>query len=278
MSLVYIRNAANNAWVPISAEAGAIPNKVNAQTITPGDFKSICGLDAPPAEVRYIRNLANDDWISLDKIASPPPFLVPGSAYAIAESSAPIQTYNTPPGAQVGDMIVTMATSGNNSRVFSSIDGNTVISFSSGNRASNGVYLAVHDGRASYKVECSATVQYSVITCAVRGHVGGIAATVWNPQYAPEVNTARRQNFSPITLPDNSFALFMNGDRFNTGYPYTPDANFSLAFENQSVQTNYSDMFFGERTIIAGETTPNPDWNSSGSGRYQTMVIGFVSS
>jgi hypothetical protein len=255
MSKVFIRDKANLLWIPISAGAGAVPNKVNAVLAGawPQPWKSICGLTDPPSgQKRKIRNLANDAWIDLDEFSViNPPYL--SGSIGTREISASNPLIRVPVGAVAGDLILSFHfaqvlctfTSGS-AEILSSTANPTV---------SVGVSVKVHDGVAtSYNVIGSVAGYKTTISAIVKN-----ASTVFgNYRFStPRITngTSDRQINSIVT---NKGELIVGafGEKSQGGSPYTySSGGLSNIFGEYAAALNYQDMLMSwVAPTVAGST------------------------
>ena len=271
MSLVYVRNAAGSAWVPISHEANAVPGKVNA--LDGGVFKSICGV-LDPTTPRKIRNQANDGWIDLDSYTVLDPPTIIGAASNTRYSNG-ARCYPAS-GAQAGDLIVgqcairttipTTWSPATNMRL--------LWNFSSSQYLSQVCLVAiVHTGANYYQVGCSEFGNLTTLSMTLRGAALPAALSVGVSTQFPEgdIKTVADQ---VVTASSQSLLFLM--DETNNGVPYTYNSGPWSIYNEYAAPNDNTDMAIANYIPPAdgqsgpGQFTGFSDVNAG----WTTQVIG----
>jgi hypothetical protein len=268
MSKVYIRDKENLLWIPISAGAGAVPNKVNAVLAGafPQPWKSICGLTDPPAgQKRKIRNLANNAWIDLDEFSVINPPVQVGAVVYQGTSGTSINI-RPATGAVAGDLIVGFIHSAAATATFSD-NAATVLTQTSGSNLNLCIAWAIHDGvTVNYRVNISASAYCEAMSVTIRG--AGAAPACLNASVYRSVVSALAVRDHPTT--QNAITSYMSFfhvvDTQANGDPYVDnDPNWAIAYSNLGTTNNYNQMVCSLTGMNIG-AIPNPSIDAEASG------------
>lgn len=263
MSKVFIRSV-SDLWIPISAESGAVPNQVNAQTLG-GVWKSVGGLVDPVGQKRKIRNAANNGWVALDQFSTvDPPVQIGNVTYQA--SSGTIAAIRPNAGAQAGDLIIGFIHSSYSTTTFV---GNTatVLTQVSNNNLNLCIAWAVHDGVSSgYFVGLAASSIFEVQSVTVRG--AGAAPdclTAANYRFVSAA-TSVRDSIEEMNAGTSYLSYFHVVDLQTGGRPYSNgDPFWNVIYQNNGTATNYDQMLASVSDTAVG-IVPNPRINAKASG------------
>jgi hypothetical protein len=263
MSKVFIRSR-SDLWIPISAESGAVPNQVNAQTLG-GVWKSIGGLVDPTVQKRRIRNAANNGWIDLDQFSTVnPPVQIGNVRYqATSGTQAAIRP---DAGAQAGDLLIGFIHSSYSTCTFVSGTA-TVLTQDSGLNLNLCIAWAVHDGVSSgYTVGLSASSTFEVMGVTVRG--AGAAPACLAPSLYRYVGAATSVRDHPtVQNAGRSYLSYFHVVDLQTGgRPYSNgDPFWNVIYSNYGTASNYDQMLASVSDTVVGPV-PLPTINAQASG------------
>ena len=285
MSLVYLRNSSNSAWVPISADAGAIPNKVNGLTQSLA-FKSICGV-ASPTTPRYIRDQSNSNWIPLDE-TSTLPFVRSVDFYF--NSSARSITMPMPTDVVWGDLIVAWMTTQNTGTA--SACAMTATTGWERRTRSNVNYLGANsaafwdkkDGNTSNSITITVSSSVNAGVAGMIMAIGNVSGTTWNtvlPEISwttsPQASRTFLTKTSLSTTADPTLALNLFASTRGMGVPYSLRAgNFGLFDEGNINNSGQPDLGVAVQNLNSGGASGVTNWNFGDSGiasSYASLIL-----
>lgn len=275
MSLVYIRNAAGTAWIPISYDAGAVEDHVKAQRDTDSVWRGITGVSqASLTSARSIRDAANNSWIPLDEEALPPPTIV--GVMTRTSNSNQFRIY--PHGnAQIGDLVIAgMGQRTSSSVTFSSGTATVLWDFKNSNLlAQPCIAAAIHDGSTYYTAQSSNFNAQTIMSVTVRGATANFGnLTIGSSYYSP---SSQSKHVNSHNTPANSLNLLWIIEEYINGVPYTYNSGVWAKHSEISPSSSYNDIMVADYTSVAGGATGTGAWTglSSSNAGYTSQTIGI---